>query len=110
MLGKKRLLFGIATAFIVAVTFQNCDNLDSPSGNAGLSSRSQNNLEIVLSKYPATVSSSNSATFEFASASSAVTFECSLDQGPFAACVSPKIFTGLSVGVHQLDVRAKDAN
>lgn len=45
-------------------------------------------------------------TFE---ADEPATFECSLDRAPFAVCVSPKGYTGLTEGAHILQVRATDA-
>lgn len=35
-------------------------------------------------------------------------FECSLDNGPFQPCTSPKQYTGLSAGSHRVRVRAID--
>lgn len=54
------------------------------------------------------------ATFGFSATdnltqTSAFSFECSLDGGPFAACANPNTFTGLSPGSHTLLVRARDA-
>jgi hypothetical protein len=42
------------------------------------------------------------------SANEPATFECSLDGGPYAACASPYVASGLSVGVHTLMVMATD--
>jgi glucose/arabinose dehydrogenase/Ca2+-binding RTX toxin-like protein len=58
---------------------------------------------------PASPTTETSATFSLASSEPGSTFECSLDQGPFAACVSPRTYTGLAVGGHELRARATDA-
>jgi large repetitive protein len=52
---------------------------------------------------------STDATFGFSSNEAAATFECSLDDAAFTACVSPKTYSNLVVGAHTLKVRAKDA-
>jgi Bacterial Ig-like domain len=49
-----------------------------------------------------------SATFRFA-ASEAAAFQCRLDTGAFAACVSPKTYTRLRRRAHTFEVRAVDA-
>lgn len=49
------------------------------------------------------------ATFEFDSSDTDVaSFECSVDRGAYAACVSPQAFTGLTGGSHTFAVRAID--
>ena len=50
-----------------------------------------------------------SASFTFASNETAVTFACSLDGAPLAACASPFNVTGLAQGAHSFAVRATDA-
>jgi CSLREA domain-containing protein len=58
---------------------------------------------------PELVTVNDSASFSFSSDEDDVTFECSLDGGPFAACTSPQEYTTLSVAVHTFQVRAIDA-
>lgn len=49
------------------------------------------------------------ATFIFSSDEAGSSFECALDNEPFAPCTSPKQYTGLSVDTHEFFVRATDA-
>ncbi|MDZ5622522.1 right-handed parallel beta-helix repeat-containing protein [Nocardioides sp. HM23] len=65
--------------------------------------------ETVLTGGPAASTTSKSAQFAFQSPESGTTFTCSLDQGPYNACISPKDYTNLSVGQHTFRVRATDA-
>ncbi|MCE9667574.1 Ig-like domain-containing protein [Myxococcus stipitatus] len=58
---------------------------------------------------PAAVTNSTTATFDFNSNESPVTYECSLDAGAYVACTDPRTFTGLANGNHTLSVRARDA-
>jgi hypothetical protein len=54
-------------------------------------------------------SNSSSASFSFSADEGDSTFACSLDGSPYAACVSPKSYTGLADGGHTFKVRATDA-
>jgi hypothetical protein len=47
--------------------------------------------------------------FTFTSNDPAATFECSLDEGPFEPCTSPKTYDELPYGTHIFRVRARDA-
>ncbi len=67
--------------------------------------------ETVIATGPAegsTVASSN-VTFTFTSPEAGVTFECKVDGGAFAACPATFTLSGLAMGPHSLEVRAKDA-
>ena len=69
--------------------------------------------ETLLLSTPLVNSPSSSATFTFIGTdgntpSSAITFECRLDAGAWAACASPKTYTGVSDGNHAFEVRSVD--
>ena len=55
-----------------------------------------------------TVLSSN-ASFEFSASEAGSSFECKLDSSAWAACSSPKAYSGLPEGSHTMRVRATDA-
>jgi uncharacterized repeat protein (TIGR01451 family)/MYXO-CTERM domain-containing protein len=65
--------------------------------------------ETTITTAPPLVSDSRVATFTFESNESPVTFECSLDGAPYAACDASTELTGLADGEHTLMVRAVDA-
>jgi hypothetical protein len=59
-----------------------------------------------ITSKPDSRTSATSATFTFSSGSG-VTYECSLDGASFSTCTSPKSYSGLAVGSHTFQVRAK---
>lgn len=61
-----------------------------------------------LVQTPPSTSTSTDATFAFLDSEWGTTFECSLDGADYAACTSPKGYTGLATGRHRFSVRAVD--
>ncbi|MGH3117098.1 MAG: DUF7594 domain-containing protein, partial [Gaiellales bacterium] len=64
--------------------------------------------ETTIDSGPSGVENSNTATFTFSANEAGSTFECRLDGAQYAACTSPKTYSGLSEGSHTFDVRAVD--
>jgi hypothetical protein len=63
----------------------------------------------ITSSGPPRLSNSASATFQFTSTEDGSTFECSLDEAPFAGCASGETYANLEDGFHIFEVRATDA-
>lgn len=61
-----------------------------------------------LTQQPPSSSASDSATFAFTDREAGVSYECSLDGAAYAACATPKTYTGLSPAIHRFGVRAVD--
>ena len=66
--------------------------------------------ETKVTSGPEEVSTSSDATFTFESTDPSATFGCSLDDGEFTDCASPKTYSNLSEGSHTFRVRAVDAS
>src|SRR5205814_8052954 len=58
---------------------------------------------------PAPNPTSTGATFSFTASEAGSSFSCSLDASAFAACGSPKSYSGLADGSHTFAVKATDA-
>jgi hypothetical protein len=57
---------------------------------------------------PPNSTTSTTATFTFSANEEGSTFRCSLDGAAFAACTSPRHYSGLTIGTHQFRVLATD--
>jgi Bacterial Ig domain/Fibronectin type III domain len=62
-----------------------------------------------ITSSPPDPSNSSSASFSFMSDDPNATYQCSLDNSAWAACTSPKAYTGLADGAHTFSVRGTDA-
>ncbi len=62
-----------------------------------------------ISSGPSGTDGSPWAMFEFSSSEASATFQCRLDGAAYAACASPRTYSGLDDGAHTFAVRAVDA-
>jgi parallel beta-helix repeat protein len=70
--------------------------------------------ETTITGHPAASTTSTTASFTFngsdeTTAAASLTFQCSLNGAPFAACASPRAYSGVPAGPHTFRVRASDA-
>jgi hypothetical protein len=61
---------------------------------------------VTLTDKPPLLTNRTTASFSFSADHPGSTFECRLDGAPFAACMSPKPYSGLGDGSHTFAVRA----
>ena len=61
-----------------------------------------------ITAHPANPTTSDTATFTFTDSQLGVTYQCKLDGGSYAVCVSGVTYTGLSNSAHTFSVQAKD--
>jgi parallel beta-helix repeat protein len=64
--------------------------------------------ETSIDSGPPSTTTSTGATFTFSSNEAGSTFQCALDGAAFAACTSPRSYSGLANGQHSFEVRATD--
>jgi hypothetical protein len=65
--------------------------------------------ETTITDAPPGTTDAREASFQFTASEANSSFECRLDDGLWVVCASPRQFTGLAVGQHTFDVRARDA-
>jgi hypothetical protein len=66
--------------------------------------------ETLINLGPSGTTTSTDASFTFSSSEeTGSTFQCMLDDAPYASCTSPKTYTSLTTGSHTFQVRATDA-
>ncbi|HWM11803.1 MAG TPA: DNRLRE domain-containing protein, partial [Solirubrobacteraceae bacterium] len=66
--------------------------------------------QTTITSAPVTGTTSTSASFAFTASEAGSTFQCSLDGGAFAACTSPRAYSGLTTTAHEFRVRAVDSS
>ncbi|OLT23484.1 hypothetical protein BJF78_32260 [Pseudonocardia sp. CNS-139] len=64
--------------------------------------------DTTLASGPPATTTDPTATITFGATEPNSTFQCSVDGSAFAACTSPLTLTGVTVGTHQVQVRAVD--
>jgi hypothetical protein len=84
-----------------------------PVGNTGSPATASWTVDLAapdtaVTSGPGNPSGTTSATFTFSASEPGSTFQCQVDGGGFAACTSPKTYTGLGAGSHTFQVRAID--
>ena len=62
--------------------------------------------DTTITSNPPASTTSTTATFSFTSDDPTATFGCMLDNSYYALCTSPKTYSGLSVGSHNVSIRA----
>jgi hypothetical protein len=88
---------------------------EDKSGNATIASYSWT-ADVVapvisLTGKPASTTNKKTATFSFTvtdASSGVASVQCKLDSGAWAACTSPKSYSGLAAGTHKFQVKATD--
>jgi acid phosphatase type 7 len=64
--------------------------------------------QTTITSGPTGTVSARDASFAFSSSEKRSTFQCRLDGAAWAACTSPKLYSGLADGPHRFEVRATD--
>ncbi|MBO9532775.1 MAG: hypothetical protein J7513_07370 [Solirubrobacteraceae bacterium] len=97
---------------IVVRATDGAGNVESPGASAEWVTDTVNPDTVLNLRPPATQTAAD-ATFTFSGDDGddgvgVAEFQCSFDQGPWAPCTSPAVYSGLPDGVHWFEVRARD--
>jgi len=95
--------------FVMDADGLNQAGLQVMGGNPQWSPASGSPPDTSITDSPLNPSNSSSASFAFTSTAAGSTFECQVDDSGFAACASPRRYTGLADGGHTFQARATDA-
>ena len=95
-----------AHTFAVRATDGHGEGDDTPAEHVWMIDTAAPNT--VLTEMPPAADNSTMVTFSFTSSEPNVTFECSLDNAPFAACESGDTFGPIDDGAHAFAVRSRD--
>jgi sugar lactone lactonase YvrE len=82
-------------------------NQSAATQNISITASALPSAPVILTT-PANPTTATTAAFTFSDPQSPVTFVCSIDALPYAACASPMNYTELSGGAHAFQVKAKD--
>lgn len=103
-----RVASALLIVCLVLVAYQNCGDLDAPSGLNGFSSVDDVPPDIFINRAPPVVTAATAVTFEFVSTDTNASFECAINGGEFEACSSPKTYNNLPDGNYRVAIRARD--
>jgi len=100
---------GTRIAFLVR-TFDNVGNVSSESltGPPGGTFINRSSPSVQIDSGPALISNSTTAGLTFSANRAMSSYECKLDAGAWASCLSPTSYLGLGDGGHQFSVRGLD--
>jgi hypothetical protein len=106
---KSGIISGVPVSAGSSTFTVSCTDKDNPAQDV------QNNYtidilpDVVIGNKPNNPSNQKMGSISFSSTDSTATFECKLDTGTFAGCISSYVFTDLTDGSHTFTVRAKDS-